>query len=103
MIRIDRPGVVRVVAIDAVCKESRVLVIFVTVFAGGRAVRTCQNKLGRVMVKGRRDPRTRRVTRLTLITETRQKVYRTRRPVVVRLMTLVAIGKGQLIVAVHMT
>ena len=103
MIRIDRPRVVRPVAIDTVCREPRVLVVFVTVFAGGRAVRACQHKLGCVVVKGRRDPRTRRVTRLTLITETRQKVYRTRRPTVVRLMTLVAIGKGQLIVAVHMT
>ena len=51
MIRIDRPRVVRPVAIDTVCRESRVLVVLVTILAGSRAVRTCQNKLRTVMTE----------------------------------------------------
>ena len=100
VVRADSPCKVGLVAIDAGRREPRVLVVFVAVLASGRAMRTRQGELGCDMVECRRDPETRRVTGLALMTETRQCVRRARWLCIVSLMALVTVSIGQLVVAV---
>ena len=63
---------------------------------------TCQLEFRRVVVETRRLPGSRRMTRLATLAEVAGNVIRIRGSCEVRSMTLITIGKSEIIIVVHM-
>jgi hypothetical protein len=101
MARIGRTREIGSMTVDTICREACVLSIFVAVFACDCAMCSCEREFRRPMVKRGRQPDSSRMTSLTLVTETRKGVRRTRGLGIVRLMTLIAVRVGELVVAIN--
>jgi hypothetical protein len=100
VIRVRRAGEIGSMTIYAIRWKAGVLIVLVAIFARDGPVCPRQGKLRRPVIEGGRSPDSRGMTCLTLVTETRKHVRRTRRLGVVGLVTLVAIGVGQFVVAI---
>ena len=90
MHRIRRTIVVRGMTLVATAVCKLVITVGVTCLARHARVRTRQREFGCAVVERRRLPRSRRVTRLAVLTEIACHVIRVRRSGKVRCMTLIA-------------
>jgi len=103
MIGIGCARVIRSVTVDAIRRERRVLIVRVAAVARNRPMRSRQREFRVVMGEYRRLPRRRGMAHLTQTTESPCGMIRVRRSVEIRHVTLVAIGIGELVIAIDVT
>lgn len=100
VIWIARVRIVGSMAVNAIGCQSRVLIVHVAVFAYNSSMSACQREFRCVVIERSRGPNTGRMACPALMSETRDNMDRACRTRIVGLMTLEAIGVGQLIVAI---
>ena len=100
MIGIGCARVIRSVTVDAIRRERRVLIVRVATVARNRPMRSRQREFRVVMGEYRRLPDRRGMAGLTLMTKSPRSVIRVRRSVEISHVTLVAIGIGELVIAI---
>jgi hypothetical protein len=102
VIGIRRPLEIGLMTLITARKAELIVIVHVARLTKGLRVLAGERKTRCRMIERSRRPGCRRMTRLARLAEILRHVIRIRRPLVIRLMALIAAREGKLIVIVHM-